>query len=100
MYSTLLPAADVSNPLPIDIPHTDKLFHFGSFVILTVLFYWAYDNLKITSHLLLGVLLGFLIELLQGYLPYGRTADIFDFIADVLGTLVGFTVLKFAVVKS
>ena len=71
------------------IPYIDKLLHFVAFLILTF-----FMDLSIKKPLLLSkaalillILYAFLIELVQYFLPY-RSAEVFDFISDLLGILV------------
>ena len=71
------------------VPYIDKLLHFVAFLILTF-----FMDLSIKKPLLLSkaalillILYAFLIELVQYFLPY-RSAEVFDFISDLLGILV------------
>lgn len=69
--------------------YIDKLLHFVAFLILTF-----FMDLSIKKPLLLSkvaliflILYAFLIELVQYFLSY-RSAEVFDFISDLLGILV------------
>ena len=71
------------------VPYIDKLLHFVAFLILTF-----FMDLSIKKPLLLSkaalfflISYAFLIELVQYFLPY-RSAEVFDFISDLLGILV------------
>ena len=71
------------------VPYIDKLIHFSAFLILTL-----FMDLSIKKPLLLNkialiflILYAFLIELVQYFLPY-RSAEVFDFVSDLLGILV------------
>ena len=71
------------------LPYIDKLLHFIAFLILTF-----FMDLSIKKPLLLSkaalillILYAFLIELVQYFLSY-RSAEVFDFISDLLGILV------------
>ena len=71
------------------VPYIDKLLHFVAFLILTF-----FMDLSIKKPLLLSkaalillILYAFLIELAQYFLSY-RSAEVFDFISDLLGILV------------
>ena len=71
------------------VPYIDKLLHFFAFLILTF-----FMDLSIKKPLLLSkaalifrFLYAFLIELVQYFLSY-RSAEVFDFISDLLGILV------------
>ncbi|KAK2034284.1 VanZ like family protein [Colletotrichum zoysiae] len=71
----------------------DKVLHFGTFFLLTVVFYWILDtNRRRTLNLTLTVctfVLGVGSEFLQGFLPNGREFDFYDIVANVIGSLAG-----------
>jgi VanZ family protein len=46
----------------------------------------------IIAGLFVGMIFGFFTEVLQRYVFIGRNGNIFDFMADVLGTLLGLAV--------
>ena len=71
------------------VPYIDKLLHFFAFLILTL-----FMDLSIKSPLpfnkaalIFLILYAFFIELVQYFLPY-RSAEVFDFVSDLLGILV------------
>ena len=69
----------------------DKFLHFLTFLLLTTAFYWIVDtNRHRTLKLTLTVctlVLGVGSEVLQGLLPNGRDFDLFDIVANVVGSL-------------
>ncbi|KAK8050703.1 hypothetical protein PG994_012433 [Apiospora phragmitis] len=71
----------------------DKVLHLFTFFLLTVVFYWIVDtNRRRTSHLTLVVctaVLGVGSEFLQAFLPNGRVFDLYDIVANVVGSLAG-----------
>ncbi|EFQ31737.1 VanZ like family protein [Colletotrichum graminicola] len=71
----------------------DKVLHFGTFFLLTIVFYWILDtNRRRTLNLTLTVctfVLGVGSEFLQGFLPNGREFDFYDIVANVVGSLAG-----------
>ncbi|KAK2015444.1 VanZ like family protein [Colletotrichum eremochloae] len=71
----------------------DKVLHFGTFFLLTIVFYWILDtNRRRTLNLTLTVctfVLGVGSEFLQGFLPNGRDFDFYDIVANVIGSLAG-----------
>ncbi|KAK7923432.1 hypothetical protein PG985_007503 [Apiospora marii] len=71
----------------------DKVLHLFTFFLLTVVFYWIVDtNRRRTLHLTLVVctaILGVGSEFLQGFLPNGRVFDLYDIVANVVGSLAG-----------
>ena len=73
------------------IPYIDKIIHFLAFLILTL-----FMDLSLKKPLFLNkaaliflITYAFLIEFIQYFLVY-RSAEIFDFISDLLGILVYF----------
>lgn len=80
---------------------SDKTMHYLAYFILTCLLWSAispykkadWRRLRVWRVILTVVIYGALDETLQGYL--GRSADVQDFFADVLGALAGFAVLSF-----
>ena len=79
-----------------DIPHLDKVAHFGVYGILAVLFFRTFESplarISPKTAMVLGVLASALYgmsdELHQYYVPY-RDADLLDLAADVLGSAFG-----------
>ncbi|KAK4458555.1 hypothetical protein QBC42DRAFT_276526 [Cladorrhinum samala] len=84
-----LSSIQVSPALPIN----DKLLHAITFFLLTVVFYWVVDtNRRRTLNLTLTVCtacLGVGSEIVQGFLPNGREFDLYDILANVVGSLAG-----------
>lgn len=70
------------------IPHLDKLVHFGIFFVLALTFHRAFA-LSVKLSLLILVCYGFLIEIAQSYAP-GRSADVYDWLADASGVVAYF----------
>ena len=71
------------------LPYIDKLLHFVAFLILTFFMDLSIKKPLLFSKaaLILLILYAFLIELVQYFLSY-RSAEVFDFISDLLGILV------------
>lgn len=75
--------------------YLDKVAHFSMFAFMT---YQALKAVKtekyFTEVIIWCVLLGFLTEVLQQFIP-GRGMDIYDAIADTLGVATAFYVYKY-----
>ncbi len=79
----------------INIPHFDKVVHFGIFFIwgififseLNYRFSWSRRKIAVITSTLVAVY-GGVIELLQHYCLVSRSGDYFDFLADILGGIV------------
>lgn len=79
----------------------DKLGHFLLFFSWTLLFgllsfsKQGIEKTRIITVFFIGSLFGVSIELFQIVLPYGRSADIYDGVADIIGSLSAATLLYF-----
>lgn len=77
------------------IPHFDKIVHFGMFAILVFLFRVESERNAPEKHLMrnifivLGLLFAALSEVIQYNFIAGRSGNIYDFIADAAGFIVG-----------
>ena len=87
-------------PFPLSTPSSysdypiDKLFHFLSYALLTILFSKPH---KMQAYLRLGVslfILGFSLEVIQGYTLY-RAFELYDLFANVSGIIVGIIISNF-----
>ncbi|KAF7560078.1 hypothetical protein G7046_g4059 [Stylonectria norvegica] len=71
----------------------DKVLHFATFFALTVVFYWIVDtNRRRTLNMTLVVctlVLGVGSEFVQSFLPNDRDFDLYDIVANVVGSLAG-----------
>jgi VanZ family protein len=76
--------------------YSDKVLHFGAFVIMGILFFRAFGSLNqgitpwgiIFFSLVSSTLFGVCIEINQLFIPY-RQAEAWDIAADILGSLFG-----------
>ncbi len=66
----------------------DKLNHFVAFFTLYVLLSFSYENLKIELKVLILTLFGFMIEVIQYFIP-NREFSLFDVFADIVGIFIG-----------
>lgn len=82
----------------------DKLVHLALFGVFTVLLLRAFvGQYRYKEHrfrytvlaLFIGTIFGFLTEALQKYLFIGRSGNIYDLMADVLGCLMGVFIFEF-----
>tara|TARA_B100000579_G_scaffold62707_1_gene45965 strand:+ start:2115 stop:2462 length:348 start_codon:yes stop_codon:yes gene_type:complete len=73
----------------VSVIFLDKVFHFGAFFLLSFLLDRSIRNPLISHKGLVICLIIFAlsIEIIQSFLP-SRSAEIFDFVADLLGILV------------
>lgn len=79
-----------------DVPNIDKLFHFVEYFILGVLLVRAFSNTAVKmryiyiciASILIACLYGCADEFHQRFVSQ-RTADIFDFLTDAAGAVIG-----------
>lgn len=76
----------------ITFPHVDKVAHFGIFLILTLLMDRVFTPHAVVTFAVMLVY-GSGIELIQGQLPH-REASFADLVADMVGVVVYFVLLK------
>nr|WP_235985498.1 VanZ family protein [Spirosoma utsteinense] len=73
------------------LPHAftgkDKLMHVSIFMLFG--FLWRQLGYSVWKVLLAGVAYGLLIEVWQGIMPLNRSFDLYDALADTVGTLIG-----------
>ena len=89
------------NNLPdLHVSFGDKIFHFGAYAVLTVLWFFSFAlrfHYKIKKALFLSVVLsiffGIILEALQGSLTTYRAFDLYDALANTLGALLASLVL-------
>jgi VanZ family protein len=78
----------------------DKVGHFMLFFSWTLaygflsFFKKGAENTNILAIFVIGSLFGVTIEVMQELLPYGRSANVYDAIADILGSLTASVLLK------
>jgi VanZ family protein len=96
LFLTLSPKAPNSVPF-INIPHFDKLGHFGLFFILAIFVHLALrpKTGSLRWIILIGycAFLGVMTEYLQTKIE-GRSGDVLDFLADIAGSLSGALIIS------
>ena len=100
---TSLPGSCFSHSGLGAFPGLDKAIHFVMFTCFAFLSLWGYRN-KMASYdkqrltraalimLTIGIVYGGLTELIQHFLVEGRDGNLFDLLADAIGTVVGTTI--------
>ena len=90
LYLALGPA-----PSGPEIPHLDKLMHALSWGLMALLCLGAWPDHYLRAVFVSG-LHGGATEVMQGTLVQGRTADWFDWLADLLGALLAIGLVSWA----
>lgn len=76
----------IETPPQVKMPFLDKAVHIGLFVIAGVLLQYICSSVHQAARI--GILLSGISELAQVFSPT-RTIDVFDFISDVFGIILG-----------
>lgn len=95
-----------SRPVPENLPDIffiDKILHFFGYALLSVLFFRAYKTMSLSNNqrllfflsILSATLYGISDEIHQHFVPT-RSADIWDVLADMLGSIVGVFIIHYA----
>ena len=88
-----LSATKANELLSFDLFSHDKLLHFGSYFVLTLL--WSYGFYKtntkqsIRKSLMITIVVGLLMEVCQYLFFEGRLFEFLDIIANISGSLIG-----------
>lgn len=106
LYLTLWPDPLPDNDIQL-FPHADKVIHFLMFgglagVACVDTSIWRRSTITIKTAMLIGLisaLMGGLIEILQGTMGYGRSAEWLDLIADTAGAFTGAATAYFLIRK-
>ena len=92
---TLMPGNDVPKWPWAEVIHLDKIVHFVLFGVLAWLMagvfihrYSLNANRAVFIAFIVAVVYGGFIELLQGWMGMGRSADVWDLLVDALGAAV------------
>ncbi len=92
-WCMLFIATHIPKPPSLHVQHIDKVFHFLAYAGLAFLLAWSLPT--IPNHPILNILLAAFISISYGVvdeclqIPVGRTADVFDWIADSIGAVSG-----------
>lgn len=89
-----IPGEDIPDP-HLNIPHLDKVVHFGMFFIMSLLLNCILEHkfkIKLLSIYTISVLVSLIyggsIEILQHYF-FNRGGDVWDLLADIIGGIAG-----------
>lgn len=105
-WCLLFTATHIPKVPGVRMQHADKVFHMLSYTGLAFLLAWAIPT--IPRHRMLNVLMAGLFAIAYGIfdefsqIPFGRHADIFDWVADSVGVfagLIAYAVLRRQIVK-
>ena len=93
---SLIPVPDLGLP-KLQLFEIDKLVHFIMYFSLTILWSFAAKNLYNSNFklMLFAIFFGFVLEIFQHILPFGRYLDLGDLLANSLGVIFGIIILYY-----
>ena len=105
LYLSFAPPStfDFAESIP-KIPHGDKIIHFGMFFVLTAALIYELKKRNRKNYrtgkflfvcILLPIALGGIIEIIQEAFFKPRSADWFDWLADIAGVLMAYFIYSF-----
>lgn len=103
LYLCMMPSSNSS--MNFNIPNIDKLVHALMYMALTscicLNMYQDHTSFKSMTMVMWGlvipILFGALIEVMQGELTIDRSCDFYDWVADSLGSLIGYGIASYLV---
>ncbi|WP_177169184.1 VanZ family protein [Kaistella antarctica] len=72
----------------------DKILHFGIFALLGFTFMAAFPRIKSLYFVQIMAIYGFLTEIMQDEMNFGRSLEALDVLADLIGVLIGYIIFK------
>ena len=93
LYLTLMPGSQLKTidkaglSELLNFENSDKLVHCCMFFGLAVVYQFS-QKYSVVKAILIPFLISFLIEILQGIMPFGRTFDWWDLVANTTGILI------------
>jgi VanZ family protein len=102
LIASTIPSSEVKKVTWFSIPNFDKIVHLGMYFCFSFVLIFDiskhkpdFSKLKIYSiSVLVALSYGGLLEIIQGTLTKSRSADIFDFLFNIAGALIGVAVWK------
>ena len=93
---SLIPVTDLGFP-KFQLFEIDKLVHFVMYFSLTMLWCFASENFYRSNFklILFAIFFGFVLEIFQHILPFGRYFDLGDLLANSLGVIFGIIILYY-----
>ena len=104
ILATTLPSNSIPKSSLLEIPHFDKIVHFGLFFVLAMFIISEQNTLRLQGGLTRKAIIlalsftiayGLIIEFLQYFLLPSRSGGLFDFLANTLGSIVAVVLYRF-----
>ncbi len=99
-YGLFIPANELPVKPFLNIPHFDKIVHFGLFFVFCLLLFRPFRKLKLNSYIYAPAVSFFLaaaLEFVQQTISSSRSSNFYDFIANTAGILASIVFFRFFV---
>ena len=102
-YLFTLPGQDLPEIHWVEKINFDKIVHLGLFTVLVFIFSYPFKKFDYTNAkrskwfiyiTLLSISYGIAIEFIQKYFVINRSCDIIDIAADIIGSFIGYAIVK------
>lgn len=99
-YGLFTPPGNLPRTALFNIPHFDKLVHFGLFFVFCLLLFRPFKRLK-KNHLILApfisLILAAALESAQHIITSSRSSNVYDFLANAAGIFAATLVFQFLI---
>lgn len=99
-YGLFSPPSALPKSAFLNIPHFDKMVHFGLFFVFCLLLFRPFKKLKLNPLVLtplVSFILAALLEWIQEMITSSRSSNLYDFLANTAGILAATLIFHFFV---
>ncbi|HKL33127.1 MAG TPA: VanZ family protein [Tangfeifania sp.] len=99
-YGLFIPATELPTKPFLNIPHFDKIVHFGLFFVFCLLLFRPFRKLKVNPYFwapAISLFLAASLEVAQQAVSSSRSSNLYDFIANTAGILASIVFFHFFV---
>ena len=99
-YGLFIPANELPVKPFLNIPHFDKVVHFGLFFVFCLLLFRPFRKLNLHPYLYapsISLFLAALLEVVQQTISNSRSSNLYDFIANTAGILASIVFFRYFV---
>lgn len=90
-YGLLIPASELPTSPFLNIPHFDKMVHFGLFFVFCLLLFRPFRKINVNPYIYapaVSIVLSAALEISQHILSSSRSSNFYDFLANATGIAV------------
>lgn len=99
-YGLFIPASELPTKPFINIPHFDKIVHFGLFFVFCLLLFRPFRKINVNPYIYapaVSIVLSALLEIIQHVISSTRSSNLYDFMANTAGIVVSIFFFHFFV---